>query len=728
MKHLRITPDSRLDNVHVDNLAQTLCIYSNPLERWNGRGFTRPNFISFETVLEKENTAFYVTVPDELESVAKKAIETVWPKSAVEDAEEPFDKEPDRTAAMSLNNHYMFAIKVDRRKLGALPAILETIRALEEGEKVFIQTVATPADNGWFMEASNAYERFKKGEMPQKLHFTKKGLVQSGVKLAAKAAYEVASITSEIITGKELEKLDLDGAERAAILKDGSLSQATLKKPQAEAYEVEIRIGVIANNDKRSIAIMRMVTMAFRELDGDNQLKPHETKPKKVWDKMLNRKVSALLNKDFFSISELSRLHMLPTGEYQEKYHIPNIRDLQIEANSEFTQGGMLLGHMEIKKKVMDIFQQVMNHDVLCLPRTVIGGMGSGKTTRYAANFVVEAVLNGFGALAIDPKDGQIRKEVEAFLEPHQIIKIEFGKIPISLDWREAERSPKAKNRLANTILGFFNTSNEEAGPQTARYIRAAVIAMRTGRLAEIMQIFEDDAYRETCMMFMKEGIHKTTLKSFGEESESRRRQILSPIYNRLDIILGDEYLSECMETQEGIDLVEIMEQKKAVIIDVPKGDLGPEAVNLIVNLISTKLDLAMTLRSEDKRHPFFAIFDEPHQFLKSVNTWKAATVESRHWRLGYVFLFHSWEQIPDSLAEIIKSAGPHYTLFNCSKKTYKDLADEIAPYNYADGLNLKRFHCINVLRSSEGVEKPFICRIADRPSDRKKKLVSLPR
>jgi hypothetical protein len=209
-------------------------------------------------------------------------------------------------------------------------------------------------------------------------------------------------------------------------------------------------------------------------------------------------------------------------------------------------------------------------------------------------------------------------------------------------------------------------------------------------------------------------------LNHFGKESDKRKAQILSPIYNRLDIILGDEYLSECMECDKGIDLVELMEQKKAVIINVPKSDLGPEVVDLIVNLLTSKLDLAMTLRSEEKQHPFFAVFDEPHQFLKSAKTWKSAAVESRKWRLGYVWLFHSWEQIPKDLAEIIKAAGPHYTIYNSSKKTFKDLAEEIAPYTIEDGLKLKRHHAINVLRAGNEIQKPFICKMAPPPSLRR--------
>ncbi len=62
--------------------------------------------------------------------------------------------------------------------------------------------------------------------------------------------------------------------------------------------------------------------------------------------------------------------------------------------------------------------------------------------------------------------------------------------------------------------------------------------------------------------------------------------------------------------------------------------------------------------------------------------------------------MFHSWEHIPHNLAEIIKAAGVHYHLYNSSKKTFRDLAEDIAPFTIEDGIKLPRFHAINVLRA----------------------------
>lgn len=233
-------------------------------------------------------------------------------------------------------------------------------------------------------------------------------------------------------------------------------------------------------------------------------------------------------------------------------------------------------------------------------------------------------------------------------------------------------------------------------------------------------RFLEDDEYRAQVTKSLPDGMHRSTLESLGEESPARRRQISGPIYNRLDTLLGDTYLSECLNSRHSLDMVDLMSRRQAVIIDVPKAMLGAEVVDLVVNLLSVKIGLAMTLRAERNQFPFFVIFDEPHQILRSARIWKSAAVESRKWRAGYVWMFHSWEQIPRDLAEIIKAAGPHYHLYPSSKKTFIDLREEIAPFTVEDSLKLQRWHAINVMRVGGEVQKSFIAKMAPPPSKRK--------
>src|SRR5690606_33427500 len=104
----------------------------------------------------------------------------------------------------------------------------------------------------------------------------------------------------------------------------------------------------------------------------------------------------------------------------------------------------------------------------------------------------------------------------------------------------------------------------------------------------------------------------------------------------------------------------------RAIVLDIPKAELGPEAVDVLASMLLTKLDLAMVLRQS--QHPIFVIQDEPHQYVKSARIWRSAAVESRKWRMSYCFLFHAWEQLPSDVRHILEASGPHYHIYSSSK------------------------------------------------------------
>ncbi|QFG05453.1 ATPase-like protein [Bacillus phage 031MP002] len=713
MIHFKITPDSRLDNRESERLAKTLFTYKNMFQRWHGKGFSKKPFFSYEIKLQKGGTEFFLTVPDDAEMVAKKAAESVWNNSAVEKVEDPFVAAPQILNRLSLERHYMFALKVDRRRNGMLESLLETLNNMSADDMAYIQILAVPAPQDWVMGAADAYRRFKSGQMPTKIHLSKKGITNLALKTAAKTVFSIIDGMT-VVSGGKPEPIDFDGAERAMLLRDGQLRRETLQKAKAEAYEVHIRTAVVCNDPVRAVALDRMINTAFRDLDGDNSLIVSPSDPKSFTD-MKNRKPSLQIQKDYLSIPELARMTLLPSGALQDTYDIPHIGRLETDVPERLLKGGLLLGHHERKGRKQNVYYPCNNWDEICLPCAIVGGMGQGKTKGFGANKIVQGVKNGFGALCLDPAKGEIGKEVASQLKPHQVIRINLGEKPIAIDWRETKHAVRSRNRLANTILGFFG--DDDTGGQTTRFLRASVFGMKTTNIKELLTMWEDENYLKECLKEMPDSIHKTTLTNLSQYSDARRRQVLDPLYNRMDDIMGDEYLAECFDAKEGLDMVEIMSQKKAVIIDIPQKLVGDAGVNLIGNLIITKINLAMTLREEKNQFPFFIVIDEPHQFTRSKNVWKTACVESRKWRVGYNFMFHDWVQLDRELRSIMSNAGLNYHLYPSGKKNFAALAEEIAPFTVEDALKMPSHHAINIIRSGGEQIKPFMLKMTKPPS-----------
>lgn len=764
---LKVVPDHNVQN-NTQLLARAMHeLYTAPRERIqvefvNGIKitYTPKGRTFFDILLLPDSATFYVSVPRKWARFIELKIRSIWERAAVTHVHPSVlaDFDPEKTAVCDVRYRKanFFACKTGRQDLDPLNSMLTALNDLDAGtnDRIRVSIALEPLDRvDWANTAAQEYKKYQKGEMPKRGAVNREDVIQYGFKgletvvqwyielrlllidsllffMRQDTGEERLRRAYEIKAEVEKEKLPERSVQEKNL--DGGLAPATIRKLTAPTFCTHIRVLSQSDDSERRDINMRTVANSFKDLNADNEFHTVDL-PQSVQRRRLKEVVGFKVNITFdatiMSDEEVGKLIQLPQAELQSNYEqIERIQTKEVEIPRALQQSGIRLGDVKFRERFYSFYQPTDSEDELCLPHVVIGGMGCGKTKGYGANFAVEAVENGFGTLVVDPAKGEMGDEIEAALPAEQVMRIRLGEYPISLDWNEVKYSPRARNRLANTILGFFSTGGDDAGMQTARFLRAAVMAMQTGQLSEILQIIEDKEYRKV-LLCPKCGvgeqlnpIHIQTLTELNEMSDARRAQVLSPIYNRLNIILGDTYLLECMEARKGIDMVQLMCQRKAVVIDVPKSELGPEAVDLIVNLLSTKIDLAMTLRPEKEQFPYFVIFDEPHQFLRSAATWKSAAVESRKWRVGYVWMFHSWEQIPRHLAEIIKAAGPHYHLYKSSKKTYVDLAEEIYPYTVEDALKTPRFHAINIIQAEGVTQRPFMARMTAPPSMRKQK------
>lgn len=695
-------------------------MYVTPFNRWNGKGLDKPDRTAWEIMLSKNNSDFYLTIPNHWQSVTKKQIAVVWPRATVKEAVDPLDINPLVVGKLELKNHFMFAIKTDMRTLGVLPSLMEVTKMLGDNDKIAIQILFDPAAPDWWHDAINAYESFTAGKMPSRLQLSPKAIGMAGAKAAAWVTMEALSVVTELLTSEPQKPVNIDGVDKAAALREKPIGRNVADKLKGEAIDVSIRIAIQSDDEKTAQNLLRSVWYSFRCLDGDNSFILSSSNELKTWRKMLSRDPGFKINSDYLSIKECSMLMQLPTHELQKEYKINAVEYRETNLPKSVTNGGIHIGNVTFRGHKQDVYLPINDHDELCLPHIVIGGMGTGKTKGFGANLAVEAVRNGMGAVIIDPAKGELGNEIESVLPPDKVVRIRFGKKPYTLDWREVLHSDRGRNRLANELIAFCEAASDEAGAQTVRYMRAAAKAVPTGRLSEVVSLLTDSEYRKTLIPTMRPQ-ERQVWQDFSKLTEGRQMQIGMPILNRLDVIMGDDYLSECMDAPTGIDFVELLKEPKAIILDIPKGELGVEGVDVLASLVATKLDVAMVLRSTT--FPVFVVQDEPHQYQKSARTWKAAAVESRKWRFAYVWMFHSWEQIPRSVGEIIKSAGAHYHLYTTSKTTYRELGEEIKPFDIEEAMKTPRHWAINVIRANGVTVEPFIAHMTPPPSIRKRRV-----
>lgn len=712
-------------------------IYLPPIKRiesWRPFKYRLQESFTF-TIRLDQSVTFFLTIPKRWESYVKGKISLCWPrvtvtedlhtlshvdvqKNVTGDADPPSENvahsyvrknvfrphkivpksvttEPKVmpvSCQLSLKKHDFYSLALT----SPLAGILENVRDLINGESIQIRITAYPMEReDWTRTAQEAYKAHRKGEKVQRLDLDLSTALEKAVEAIDGAFSEAAGFLDFMMGTEKTKEVHLP-SQRA-------LTSATIQKMTLPTFATSIKITVESPDPMKARVLLKSVANAFNEMAGDNEftIKEHSILP-----------VRSVL-----SSQELARIVCLPGLDLQLEYpQIVAISHRQSRLPAIVTTKGILIGHSVRQGLESPVYLPTDNKDELCLPHVVIGSMGCGKTTMIA-NLVVEASRNGFGAIAIDPEKGEIGDEVEKVIP---VTRIKFGEKPYSIDWREALHSPRSRNRLANEIVAFVEAQSDEAGAQTVRFLRAAAKVVPNGTLEEIVRVLTDDEFRKSLIPQMSD-VDKVTFEQFNLTSKERRNQIAMPVLNRLDVIQGDDYLNECMNSKTGLDFVSLLSRPRAIIIDIPKGLLGREATDILGSLIATKIDLAMTLRKDQT--PCFVCIDEPHQFIRSTRIWRAAAVESRKWRMCFSWFFHAWEQIPKDLAAIIQAAGPHFHLFRTSKATYKGLEEEIAPFTVEEALQIPRFHCINVLHAGGGTVEPFLMKALPPPSWRLPKI-----
>lgn len=730
---LRLIPDRRLTNHDVEAFATGLhSLYKPLLERMNRDGWrisTAPqNHIVFEWQLSSGKADISIYTPAHTRTIVEQHVRTTWPRVTMEEitGDSLSESKTDISGAdLVLREHYMYALGVDRRTISPVPTILETLRLLREGERGLIQIILVPADKDWYVGAQAAYDKLKDGGYPKRIGLDGRSIAEGIAKLGAGIALHTSALVAEIITGKEIEP---ESVEQPSKLRgERPLSSATMQKTKYAAFDVSIRVAAISPDAGRREVIMRALSTAFRELDGDNGFVAKPVKKlDKWWTSVVNRQPPRYkVNADYLAIPEVGRLQ-LPTGPQQEEYGLTSVQHRENDLPDIITSGGIKIGTHTFRGEEIDVYLPIDDEDELCLPHVVIGGMGTGKTKGFGGNFGAEALKHGFSVISIDVAKDELGEEIDigarkVGVSEEKLIHLVFGDKAYRLDWREGMMGKRAANRLAGEVLNFFNLHGAEAGIETARYIRLAgktVGALRLS-LGDVFDMFTDEKYRKKIAKQLREtrpDIADEWL-AFEALSPGMKGKVLEPVLNRLDMLTGDDYLRECLEGGEPIDFTKYLTGGYHVRIFVPQRDLGREATDILVDFIMAKIELAMFARPESVQVPCFVIMDEPHQFKSCSARWERMAVESRKWRLGLIWMFHLWDQVPRKLTETVKAAGPHFHIYTTSKNILRDLAEEIAPFEIAEALKTPRHYAINVIRAGGETVMPFIAKMAPPPS-----------
>lgn len=267
--------------------------------------------------------------------------------------------------------------------------------------------------------------------------------------------------------------------------------------------------------------------------------------------------------------------------------------------------------HQELKKTVS------LNHEQRIRHTYVLGATGTGKST-LLLNMIRQDMEKGLGLAVIDPHGELIERVLdyvpESRLEDVVLFNPSETEHTIGFNVIEA-RTEIEKNVLSSDLVALFRRFSTSWGDQMTAVLGNAVSAFlehsEGGTLVELKKFLIDKEYRDN---FLR-NVHDDQIRYFWEkEFPLLRGKAEGSILTRLDTFLRPKLMRNIVSQRKGIDLEQILNNKKILLVKLAQGIIGDENAYLLGTLLVSKLHQVVMGRQSlnlTEREPFYLYIDE---------------------------------------------------------------------------------------------------------------------
>lgn len=361
----------------------------------------------------------------------------------------------------------------------------------------------------------------------------------------------------------------------------------------------------------------------------------------------------------------------------------------------------------------------------------LIGQTGTGKTTLFL-NMIVQDIQAGRGVGVIDPH-GELIEDVMLHIPPQR-----HGDV-ILFDPKDRERplgfnilevkDEAQKDLVVNEVVQILQKlaarlNPESIGPMFEHYLRNALLALAedpSATLIDVPRMFVDEPFR-------KQILSKTvnpTVKQFWEKefAQSQKGQLsadmLSYVISKLGRFISNEVVRNMIgQATSSFDVREVMDQKKILLCNLSKGQLGDINSDLLGFVLVSKIQIAALGRGdlpEDQRHDFYLYLDEFQNFT----TDSIATIlsEARKYRLDLNLTHQFIQQLDDKIKEAVFGNVGTVVSYRIGVDDAEYLAQQFEPvFSEYDLLNLERFTTAIRLLAQGTPQRPFSLTVLPPP------------
>ncbi len=679
------------------------------------RLWIHPKTYAFELYLLSQTIYFYVTTPSENETLIQSLITSSFPQSKVKKTADPMEyvlkSKHLGLGEVVLDASYFFPTKTyyDFKDIDPLSSLVGFLSKQPPNLRIAVQIVIKQASFPW---QDNAVEQAKHmvydpnaakyTQNPQKLLIMKKASFQGG-----KAGIRIIIGTDTQGTNLMPHVHNVAGTFGSFSLGEGN--QYVFRRPI-------IRKNLLLNRVKkrhlgyfeRQFQILNSQELATLWhppgylLAGIKNI---------AWGKTLSGEPP-------------ENLPVPPAGHPESNQAQEYKKDINFFAQTEFKNNETVFGiKTPDRRKHMYI----------------IGKTGAGKST-LIANMAIDDIRKDRGVGIIDPH-GDLSETILDFIPKRRLNDVVYLE-PFDLERPFALNVLEIKNKqhrdlVASGIVSiFYKLYRESWGPRLEYILRNVILTLLevpNSTLLDVLSLLSNADYRRKVVSQLQDQVLKNFWeKEFAKMPDRLKAEAISPIQNK-----GGQFVTARMirnilgNPKSSINLEEIMNSGKILILNLSQGKLGEDNAALLGAMIITQIQLAAMNRSfvrEEDRRDFFLYVDEFQNFATS--SFIKILSEARKYRLSLTLTNQYIEQIDEDVQRAIFGNVGTLISFVVGARDAYVLSKEFSElYEEGDLVALGKFEIVLKLSVDGMMSAPFPATTLPLPSlknENKEKIVKL--
>jgi len=361
----------------------------------------------------------------------------------------------------------------------------------------------------------------------------------------------------------------------------------------------------------------------------------------------------------------------------------------------------------------------------------LIGKTGMGKST-VLENMIIEDIWAGRGVAVVDPH-GDLAEKIIGYIPTNRINEVIYFnpadmEYPIAFNVVE-QVAPHLRHLVASGLIGVFKKLWADSwGPRLEYILRNTILAILDypdSTLLGVTRMLSDKVFRRKVIAKIQDPVVKAFwVNEFAGYADKFASEAVSPIQNKVGQFLSSSLIRNIVgQVKSSIDMREIMDEGKILIMNLSKGRIGEDNSSLLGSMMITKIQLAAMSRvniPENQRKDFYLYIDEFQNF--TTDSFANILSEARKYRLDLIMANQYIEQLGDVVKAAVFGNIGTLIVFRVGATDAEELVKEFTPtFTEEDLVSLPKYEMYLKLMIDGIASDPFSARgLAPLPEEEK--------